>query len=51
MEVELIVSLALLGAFIGSLIAGPLSDRFGRKAMIMVADVMFTAGSLTMMLA
>ena len=45
------VSLALLGAFFGSLIAGPISDAFGRRPIIIVADVLFTLGSLLMALA
>jgi MFS family permease len=47
-ERELIVSLALLGAFFGSLIAGPFSDSFGRKPVILASDVLFTIGSLVM---
>ena len=44
----MIVSMALLGAAIGSFFAGTLSDFYGRKPVIMVADVMFTIGSILM---
>lgn len=43
---SLVVSLALLGAAIGSLFSGAASDKYGRKKLIMLADVMFTLGSL-----
>jgi len=43
-----IVSLALAGAAVGSLFSGTYSDYYGRKRVIMVADVMFTLGSLLM---
>lgn len=42
------VSLALLGAAVGALIAGPSSDAYGRKPAIIVADVLFVAGSTVM---
>ena len=47
-ERELTVSLALLGAFFGSLIAGPTSDAFGRKPVIIASDILFTVGSIVM---
>ena len=47
-EKELIVSLTILGAAIGSLFGGPMADRFGRKPTIFIADVCFTAGCLVM---
>lgn len=47
-EREFAVSLALLGAFFGSLVAGPLSDGLGRKPIILASDVLFTAGSFIM---
>ena len=45
---EMIVSLALLGAFVGALAAGPLSDFDGRKPILMAADLLFTIGSIIM---
>ena len=50
-ERELVVSVALLGALFGSLLAGPLSDKFGRKPAIILSDVLFTAGSILMAVA
>ena len=44
----MIVSLALAGAAVGSLFSGTVSDYYGRKKLIMFADVMFTLGSLLM---
>jgi MFS family permease len=40
-----------LGAAFGSLLAGPLSDTFGRKKSIIVCDILFTMGALLMGLA
>ena len=34
-----------LGAFVGALIAGPMSDIIGRKPTIIIADVLFTFGA------
>jgi SP family myo-inositol transporter-like MFS transporter 13 len=45
---ELIVSLALLGAFFGALIAGPLSDKFGRRPILILADLLFALGAAIM---
>lgn len=42
------MSLALLGAVFGSLIAGPLSDALGRKPILISADFLFTIGSINM---
>ena len=50
-ERELTVSVALLGAFAGSLIAGPVSDAIGRKLTIIWSDVLFIVGSILMALA
>jgi MFS family permease len=37
-----------LGAFIGALIAGPLSDKIGRKPTIIISDILFTFGAANM---
>src|SRR5436305_3090306 len=41
-----IVAGLLLGAMIGAAFAGRLSDRLGRRRLIMIAAVVFTGGSL-----
>ncbi|CAD0083812.1 unnamed protein product [Aureobasidium vineae] len=41
-----IVSLLQAGCFFGSLAVAPLGDRFGRKPALMIAGVVFCAGSL-----
>ena len=45
---ELIVSYALLGAFLGSIAAGPCADKYGRKPVIIFSDYLFTIGSFIM---
>ncbi|EFN54539.1 hypothetical protein CHLNCDRAFT_8066, partial [Chlorella variabilis] len=45
---ELIVSAAIVGAGVGSVAGGWLADRVGRKAALLLADVLFTAGALAM---
>ncbi|CAM0142535.1 unnamed protein product [Umbelopsis sp. WA50703] len=40
-----IVSIYLLGAFAGGLIAGPVSERIGRKRSIQLASIIFSLGS------
>ncbi|KAI8582213.1 hypothetical protein K450DRAFT_171107 [Umbelopsis ramanniana AG] len=40
-----IVSIYLLGAFVGGLFAGPVSERIGRKRSIQLASIVFTLGS------
>ena len=45
---DLIVSMALIGAAIGSLFSGTLSDKIGRKPVIMIADALFTIGAIMM---
>lgn len=42
------MSLALIGAAIGSLFSGYISDKIGRKKVILFADIMFVLGSTTM---
>lgn len=46
-----IVAALLLGAMIGAALAGRLSDRLGRKKLIIAAAVVFTVGSLLAALA
>src|SRR5205807_3907597 len=41
-----IVAGLLLGAMIGSAVAGRMSDRLGRKSLIVIAAVIFTGGAL-----
>lgn len=45
---QLIVSAAIVGAGVGSVAGGWLADRVGRKAALLLADVLFTAGALAM---
>lgn len=45
------MSVALLGALVGSLLAGSLSDWIGRKPVIIISDFVFILGSLQMALA
>ena len=44
----MVVSLALLGAFFGALIAGPTSMKCGLKPTILLSDFLFIVGSLMM---
>jgi MFS transporter, SP family, arabinose:H+ symporter len=44
--VGVVVSSALVGCMVGALFAGALSDRFGRKAMLIVSAVLFVVGAL-----
>jgi MFS transporter, SP family, sugar:H+ symporter len=41
-----VVASLLLGAMVGAATAGPLSDRLGRRKLIMIAAVTFTVGAL-----
>ena len=43
---SLITSCTSLGALVASPVTGDLADRFGRKKMILVADLLFIAGAL-----
>ena len=44
----MIVSIAMIGAAIGALFSGSISDKLGRKPVIIVADILFTVGSVIM---
>lgn len=43
-----IVSIALIGAAISSLLGGIVSDNIGRKKTILIADIFFTIGAILM---
>ncbi|KAK2641813.1 hypothetical protein Ddye_023576 [Dipteronia dyeriana] len=45
---ETIVSMALVGAIIGAASGGWINDAYGRKKATLLADVVFTAGSIVM---
>ena len=45
-ELASVVTIALIGAAFGALFSGTISDRIGRKKVILVADVLFVIGSL-----
>lgn len=45
---EMIVSMAVAGAIIGAAIGGWTTDRFGRRASILVADSLFFVGAVVM---
>lgn len=49
--VELIVSVTIVGAAIGALLGGPLSDFLGRKPVLLLASSVFTVGALLMAIA
>lgn len=44
--IGIIVAGASLGSFVGALAAGPLTDRFGRKSLLLVDSGLFAVGSL-----
>ena len=48
---EIVVSAVLVGAILGASLGGALTDRFGRRSLIMVAGVIFIASSLATALA
>jgi len=51
LQQELLVSIILIGALLGASVAGMLSDRLGRKPVIILSDVFFIIGGLTLLLA
>ena len=46
-----IVSSLLIGAMVGAMACGPLSDRFGRRVVLLIAALIFTVGALVAALA
>lgn len=47
-QIALTVSIAVVGAAVGSLFSGTISDKVGRKPVILFADFLFTGGALIM---
>ena len=47
-QIALIVSIAMIGAAIGALFSGSISDKLGRKPVIIAADILFTVGAVIM---
>ena len=47
-QIATIVSIALVGAAIGALFSGIISDAIGRKRVILIADLLFAIGSVVM---
>ena len=45
---EVIISITILGAWVFSITAGKLSDKFGRKKVIVWSSLIFTFGSVLM---
>ena len=50
-QVQLTISMALLAFSVGLLVHGPLSDRFGRRPIILIGLCIFSLGSLMCLLA
>ncbi|GAA2074416.1 sugar porter family MFS transporter [Pseudolysinimonas kribbensis] len=46
LAIGIIVGGASLGSFVGAIAAGPLTDRFGRKSLLLVDSGLFALGSL-----
>ena len=47
---EMVVSIVLIGALLGAMSAGSLSDRFGRKPTIILSDIFFIIGGVTLII-
>ena len=45
-EIAFIVSIAMIGGAIGALISGTISDRYGRKPIILISVFIYIVGSL-----
>ena len=45
---EMIVGAVLIGAIIGSISSGALTDKFGRRGIILIISLIFIFGTLTM---
>jgi hypothetical protein len=43
---EIVVSAVLVGAVIGAVLGGALTDRFGRRVLIILAGIIFTASAI-----
>jgi SP family myo-inositol transporter-like MFS transporter 13 len=48
---ELVVSVTVLGALCASIVAGPLSDRYGRRPVVLASSAVFAGGAVLMAVA
>lgn len=51
LQIGLIVGAVLGGGLIGTLLAGPLGDKFGRRFLLMIASLVFIIGVLNVLIA
>jgi len=47
----MIISITAIGGAIGSLIVGPIADKYGRKISIVISDFLFAGGSFWLFMA